>query len=436
MSGSGAYDWNYAAAEAAREQARHRELAARLAELRAEARQLEKRLRKKGSRGLRAGASDIAEAGDGESADSLAARVAAAETAVGTLRDESGRLATRELAERLSRNRPPRTSGTPAARTRAADGGPAARSEGSALRERDVTEVRESLLVRAEDLLTKEAARCHADDLEGLAALASGITAARTVQAARTALRTLEERVVASIRRRAKSDQDERTRAGLRALARHAPEADRPRLLAAIDHGSDLEAVSDLVTEAVAEADRAAARERAADKVAAATAEALREIGCEVGEDFATVLAASGDRIIDLGEDFRDRLARAEQDAGAPPGAWRADRYALRVTMRGSQGSMRTSVVLAPGEEPDPLVDTAAQQAFCDMSFDDKVQGKAKDWRGLDIRQSYRLQPGQMPPPAAAEESWQAVEQTRSRRRRKHSAGRTNERARERRHDR
>ncbi len=360
-------------------------------------------------------AADIAEAADGESADSLVERVTSAESVVAVLREESGRLATRELAERLSRNRRTQTAGGQA---RVADRRPAARREGSGLREKDLAEVKESLLVRAEGLLTEEAARCHADDLEGLAALTAGIVAAPTVRAARAALRTLEERMTASIRRSKENGEDLRARAALRALARHAAEADRPRLLAAIEHGTNLEAVSELVSDVVGEADRAADRERAAGLVAAAAAEALREIGCEVGDDFATVLAATGDRIVDLGEEFRRRLAAAEGDTGARRQLAGRPLRAAR-DHAGSEGSMRTSVVLAPGEEPDPRVDTAAQQAFCEMRFEDEVQRSAAARRGLGIRSSYRLEPGQLPPPGAAAESWQAVEQTRSTRRRR-----------------
>jgi hypothetical protein len=141
----------------------------------------------------------------------------------------------------------------------------------------------------------------------------------------------------------------------------------------------------------------------------------LEEIGCEIGEDFVAVLAGTGEVTVDIGDEFDLRLAEARRPQTGH-GAAEAERYALRVRLGPPGERLKTTIVRLEGEPGD--ADRAAQQAFCDLRFEDRIR-KAGREHGLDIEQSYRLEPGQRPAPETPPDKWEAVQGSRTRRRRR-----------------
>ena len=265
-------------------------------------------------------------------------------------------------------------------------------------------------LAAADQLIAAELGRCEGSDLEALHLMRAEISSATTARQARMAFAELEIAVGDSIRRRRRADEIAQVRANLLELAEDAPPEERTRLRAMIEESPDPGGLSAEVGQAVARADL----RRARDAVAAAAADALREIGCEVGEDFATLLTGSSEGVVAFGED------------------WAAG-YGLLVRLPPGAGRVMAAVVRREGTASG--ADEAVQRQFCERGLPGWAGGLRDS--GIALTEEHRVEPGSLPVAAIPEQQWPArpgtVKQAAARRPR--SAARPAA-ARERQHDR
>jgi hypothetical protein len=245
-----------------------------------------------------------------------------------------------------------------------------------------------SELRAAERLMARELPRCDPADLELLQRPMADLRAASRTDAARRALADLELAVTESIARRRRAERVAAVRASLLALADDALPEDHGRLRSMIESAPEPGDLSAAVGRAVARADAARAR----DAVARAAAEALAEIGCDVGDDFATLLTAASESIVPFG-------------SGWAPG------YGLLVRLPAGQERLQAAVVRRADVAAGPQADESVQRQFCASEF--YASGLDSwlsdlDGQGVRIRQEHRVEPGQSRVAAMPTERWPA----------------------------
>lgn len=263
----------------------------------------------------------------------------------------------------------------------------------------------------AEALLRAEAPRCGAADLDQLDRRLTELRASDRPDAARRMFADLEHAVRESIARRKADERAAIVRAGLLARAADALPQDRDRLVAAIIDAPDPDSLAAMVDDAVARADTA--RQRAAVSVAAA--QALRDIGCEVGEDFVTILSGRGEGAVRLGPDWPDG-------------------YGVFVRLPDDSAQLLAAVVRHPDADADLDTDRAAQQEFCDRGLDRFEDGIGRS--GVRLHRVARMAPGQAPVGTVPAAKWAEPADAVSRRaKRGTSRAATPDAARERQHE-
>ncbi|MEV4558701.1 hypothetical protein AB0K51_17150 [Kitasatospora sp. NPDC049285] len=252
--------------------------------------------------------------------------------------------------------------------------------------EQHQADVRARAVAEAEALLAREAARCDPADLPELALLRRELDTAPSAQSVRAAHTDLMARVQESVERRRLADQRAELRAGLVQLVQDAEPAERDRLVAALTETEDPEPLRAQVARAVAAAD--ARRDRA--QVAEALAAALREQDYQVGEDFADLLADSGEAVVPFD---------APGDGGGP-----AEGYGLRVVLSRDRAALSTAVVRGPGGAPAGERDEEVQRWFCDAQLP-AIEDSARE-HGVQLERTSAMLPGLMAAPRLPAESW------------------------------
>lgn len=309
--------------------------------------------------------------------------------------------ARRELDEHLGRRwagvlTPPALAGAPAAavgRHRrpgglggTADHADQASHTGQAERDR----VRAGAVATAESLLRTDGNRCDAGDLDALDALLARLRAEQTVPAARARLFEIRSTVAESIERRRTAERVELARGRLMSLAGEALPEERAALRSALADATEPESMAATVAAAVGRADQARARVA----VAEATVAALEELGCQVGPDFATLLAGGDTGVAAFGDSDQ-------------PG------YGLAVRLRGNQSGrsgqfgqdgLAMAVVRHSDRPEDPARDLAVQQRFCDTQLSAVVA--AIQERGIVLNEETRIEPGVRPPATVGPDNW------------------------------
>lgn len=224
----------------------------------------------------------------------------------------------------------------------------------------------------ADRLIRTDLSRCDVADLESLHRLRADISSAITTRQARVAFGELEIAVADSIRRRRRAEEVAQVRASLLELADDALPEERVGLRAIIEQDPDPGALSAVVAQAAARADLVRAR----DVVAKAAADALLEIGCEVGEDFATLLTEQNEAVVAFGEN------------------WTAG-YGLLVKLPPGAGRVLTAVVKRDGVVTDPASDVAVQSQFCADGLPTWTDG-LRD-QGINLADGQLVLPGTLP---------------------------------------
>jgi hypothetical protein len=241
---------------------------------------------------------------------------------------------------------------------------------------------RAAAVAEAEALLTREASRCRPDDLDRLHGLLTELRGLDDVAAVRE--RSFEIRTVVkeSIDQQKQVDKTRVMRARLLALVEEALPGERERLRGMISAAPDPGPLTGQVAQAVTRADKVRAREA----VARAAASALREIGCEVGEEFATLLSERGRTVAAFD---RDR-----------PG------YGLLVRLPKDQTRLMTAVVRHEDAGADQVLDLEVQREFCDHKLPRIVSLLAGEGVELASAPFLRTDPGQLAVAAAPGEDW------------------------------
>lgn len=245
---------------------------------------------------------------------------------------------------------------------------------------------RADAVATAESLLRTDGNRCDAGDLDALDALLARLRAEQTVPAARARLFEIRSSVAESIQRRRTTERVELARGRLVSLAGEALPEDRAALRSALADATDPESMAATVAAAVARADR----DRARVAVAEATAAALTELGCQVGPDFATLLAGGDAGVVAFG---------GPDQAG----------YGLVMRLRGGQpdqsiqDGLAMAVVRRSDRPEDSAHDLAVQQQFCDTLS--AVVGAIQE-RGIALNEEARIEPGVRPPATVGPDNW------------------------------
>ncbi len=239
----------------------------------------------------------------------------------------------------------------------------------------------------ADRLIRTELGRCDVADLESLHRLRADISSATTTRQARVAFGELEIAVADSTRRRRRAEEVEQVRASLLELAEDALPEERAGLRAMIDQDPDPGTLSAVVAQAAARADLVKAR----DVVARAAADALLEIGCEVGEDFATLLTEQDETVVAFGE------------------KWTAG-YGLLVKLPPGAGRVLTAVVKRDGVAGDPAADVAVQSQFCANGLPAWTDG-LRD-QGITLADGQLMLPGTLPVAPIPAERWPSQAKT------------------------
>lgn len=251
---------------------------------------------------------------------------------------------------------------------------------------------RAAAVAEAEALLTREAPRCRPDDLDRLHGLLTELRGLDDLAAVRE--RSFEIRTVVkeSIDQQKRADRTRVMRARLLALVEEALPGERERLRGMITAAPDPGPLTGQVAQAVTRADKVRAREA----VARAAANALREIGCEVGEEFVTLLSEQGRTVAAFD---RDR-----------PG------YGLLVRLPKDQTRLMTAVVRHEDAGADQVLDLEVQREFCDHKLPKVVSSLVGEGVDLASAPFLRTDPGQLPVAAVPGKDW--PDTTRERRRR------------------
>lgn len=276
--------------------------------------------------------------------------------------------------------------GRPGGPGRTADHADQASHTGEAERDR----VRADAVATAESLLRTDGNRCDAGDLHALDALLTRLRAEQTVPAARARLFEIRSTVAESIERRRTAERVELARGRLVSLTGEALPEERAALRSALADATEPESMAATVAAAVARADRARARVA----VAEATVAALEELGCQVGPDFATLLAGGDTGVAAFGDSDQ-------------PG------YGLAVRLRGNQSGrsgqsgqdgLAMAVVRHSDRPEDPAWDLVVQQRFCDTQLSAVVA--AIQERGIVLNEETRIEPGVRPPATVGPDNW------------------------------
>jgi hypothetical protein len=362
--------WDYAAAQEATERRRQRAqfavLRQRTAKLRAQA----EAARRLGVRTtLRI---DDSEPATNASSAELAARVAELDGTITTAGADLDRRMNEAWMARLGVTSDPRTAAAP--RESAMDAHERSRHAKSARHEAAMLFTRDrdqAAVAEARVMLAGSLTRCDPGDVEELEHLAAALRDGDLASE-----QALRRKVADSIAHRAHAAQTTETRERLLSLVSGALPAERAGLRAMIRHAADPESARVHVERAVLRADQVQARA----SVAAATAEALRDLGCDVGEGFATFLNERGAVITGL-RDF--------------PG------YGVRI--RVSESEIETLVVRRI--DAGTGKDLAVQQAVCAKL--DTAWGELHR-AGVGLSTYRRVEPGTEPVPNIGQARWAA----------------------------
>jgi hypothetical protein len=233
----------------------------------------------------------------------------------------------------------------------------------------------------AEALMVRELQRCDPADLELLQQRVADLRAATRSDTARRILADLEGAVTDSITRRKRAEHVTGVREALLALAEDALVEDAPRLRAMIEDAPDPGDLTAAVGQAVARADAVRAR----DAVAQAAAAALGEIGCEVGEDFATLLNSASETVVPFGS------------------GW-AHGYGLLIRLPAGEDRLRAAIVRHANAAASPQADELVQRQFCASGLPGWLA--SLDGQGVRLRPEQRVEPGQLPVPALTADRW------------------------------
>jgi hypothetical protein len=240
---------------------------------------------------------------------------------------------------------------------------------------------RDTAVAEAEALLARQGQRCDPADLGLLERLLAELRTLDEPAAIRKRSFEIRTVVKASIDRRTLEQKGEIVRARLLTLVEDVLPEDNERLRALVTAAPDPGLLTREVTQAIARADKA--RSRAA--VARATGEALREIGCDVGEEFVTLLADKG------------------QSVAAFDDAWPG--YGLVVRLPKDQTKLVAAVVRRDDVAASRQQDLAVQRGFCDHKLE-QVASRLRKRIGISSTPFLRLAPGQHPVGTVAASDW------------------------------